>query len=334
MRSDYLARGYSKAETAEFDSPVTIDGIAGALTRAGHEVERVGGLDALIEALAAGRSWDLVFNIAEGMHGYGREAVIPALLEARGIACTFSDPLALAVCLHKPTTKRVVRDAGVPTPEFAVIATMADLDGFALPFPVFAKPVAEGTSKGVTGSSLVHDAAQLAEVCERLLAAHSQPVLVERYLPGREFTVGIVGSGAKAKSIGVMEVLVGGKGGSDAVYCYDTKQEYLDRVTYHLATDAQAQAAAELAVDAWRALDCRDAGRVDVRLDENGQPRFIEANPLPGLHPIDSDLPIICRLGGIEYDTLIRAIVAGACERCGLDGEARTGRIPAAGEVQ
>lgn len=314
LRSDYLARGFSLDETAEFDSLRTIEGIESALAAAGHTVERIGGIESLVERLSGGRRWDVVFNIAEGMYGFGREAAIPALLEAWRIPCTFSDSLTLAVCLHKGVTKRIIRDAGIATPDFCAVESLADLDAFGLEFPVFAKPVAEGTSKGVTGASLVSDMESLSRVCGTLLSRHNQPVLVERYLPGREFTVGIIGAGGNARVLGVMEVLADG-GGADAVYSYEAKQEYEDRVSYKLAADRQAQESAECALQAWAALGCRDAGRVDVRLDENGTPMFIEANPLPGLNPDDSDLPIICRLAGINYNDLINSIVKLAMKR-------------------
>lgn len=314
LRADYLARGYSLAETAELDSPVTVDGIDAAIRAMGHETERVGGLAPLAEALAAGRRWDLVFNIAEGMHGFGREAAVPALLEAWGIPCTFSDPLVLALALHKGMTKRVVRDCGLRTPDFAVVERLEDVDGVRLPYPLFAKPVAEGTSKGVTGNSLVLEPSGLVPVCAELLKTFHQPVLVEEYLPGREFTVGLLGSGERARAVGVMEVFVVG-GGDTGAYTFDNKAEYESRIRYALADDAPARAAADLALASWRALGCRDGGRVDVRLDAAGRPAFIEVNPLPGLNPEHSDLPIMWGLAGNDYGALIAAIVDSAYER-------------------
>ncbi|WP_028587594.1 D-alanine--D-alanine ligase family protein [Desulfocurvus vexinensis] len=314
LREDYLAQGYSLAETAELDSPATVDGLEAAIRAMGHEVERIGGLAPLAGALAAGRRWDLVFNIAEGMHGFGREAAVPALLEAWGIPCTFSDPLVLALALHKGMTKRVVRDCGLRTPDFAVIERLEDVDRVALPYPLFAKPVAEGTSKGVTGNSLVLEPSGLVPVCAELLKTFAQPVLVEEYLPGREFTVGLLGSGERARSVGVMEVFVVG-GADTGAYTFDNKAEYESRIRYELADDAPARAAAELALASWRALGCRDGGRVDVRLDAAGQPAFIEVNPLPGLNPSHSDLPIMWALAGKPYGALIAAIVDSACER-------------------
>jgi len=314
LRADYLAQGYSLAETAELDSPATVDGLEAAIRAMGHEVDRIGGLAPLAEALTAGRRWDLVFNIAEGMHGFGREAAVPALLEAWRIPCTFSDPLVLALALHKGMTKRVVRDCGLRTPDFAVIETLEDVAGVALPCPLFAKPVAEGTSKGVTGNSLIMEPSGLVPVCAELLKTFAQPVLVEEYLPGREFTVGLLGSGERARTVGVMEVFVVG-GADTGAYTFDNKAEYESRIRYELADDAPARAAAELALASWRALGCRDGGRVDVRLDAAGLPAFIEVNPLPGLNPTHSDLPIMWALAGKPYGELIAAIVDSACER-------------------
>ncbi|MBU1004052.1 MAG: D-alanine--D-alanine ligase [Proteobacteria bacterium] len=314
LKEAWASRGYSCEEVAEFDSPVTVQAIEDALRDMGHQPERIGGLDELMAALCAGKRWDMVFNIAEGMYGFGREAVIPALLESHRIPCTFSDPLVMAVTLHKATAKRVVRDCGLNTARFAVVETPADLEDVSLEYPVFSKPVAEGTGKGVGVHSFSTTPAELDRACRALLAAHRQPVLVEEFLPGREFTVGIVGTGRSARVVGVMEVLVDSAfdGGN---YGYENKANYEDRVSYVLASGREAEASADLALRSWRALDCRDGGRVDIRMDGRGLPAFIEVNPLPGLHPVDSDLPILCGLAGISYPTLIQDIVLSAIER-------------------
>ncbi|MEK7244000.1 MAG: D-alanine--D-alanine ligase, partial [Thermodesulfobacteriota bacterium] len=148
LRDDYIAEGYTEEETAEFDHPRTIDAIEEALRDLGYETDRIGHLRALTRRLVAGDRWDLVFNIAEGLRGFGREAQVPALLDAWEIPYTFSDPLVLSLTLHKGLTKRVIRDFGIPTPDFAVVETPEEIAAMALPFPLFAKPVAEGTGKG------------------------------------------------------------------------------------------------------------------------------------------------------------------------------------------
>jgi D-alanine-D-alanine ligase len=317
LREDYLAQGYGLEETAEFDRPETIAGIEGALGGLGYATDRIGSVRQLAARLVAGERWDLVFNIAEGLRGIGREAQVPALLDAWEIPYTFSDPMVMGLTLHKGMTKHVVRDRGIPTAAFAVIESRADLAGLDLPYPLFAKPVAEGTGKGVTPASRVADAAALRRVVGELLERFRQPVLVETFLPGREFTVGITGTGPAAVAIGTMEVVLGERAEA-GVYSYVNKEESESRVHYHLADDAEAAAAAEVALAAWRALGCRDGGRVDIRSDGEARPHFLEVNPLAGLHPEHSDLPIMCGLAGIPYPDLIGRIVESALARAGL----------------
>src|SRR4051794_13652496 len=150
LREAYLAMGYGEEETAELDRESTIESIETTLQSLGHETERIGHAMQLASRLVRGQRWDLVFNIAEGIHGIGREAQVPALLDLYQIPYTFSDPLVMALTLHKGMTKRVVRDAGVPTPDFAVVENEGDAARVTLPLPLFVKPVAEGTGKGVT----------------------------------------------------------------------------------------------------------------------------------------------------------------------------------------
>ena len=311
LKDEYLAAGFSADEVAELDCAVTIDGIKAALTAQGHTVDRIGNVTSLTRSLAEGRRWDLVFNIAEGVRGLGREAQIPALLDAWNIPYTFSGPELLALTLHKGWTNAVIRAHGLPTADFRIVADQDTAEGVDLPFPLFVKPVAEGSSKGVSAKSLVCDRTQLREVCAQILTTYRQPALVETYLPGREFTVGLLGSGQKARVVGVLEVRTTAEG-DRAAYTFANKQDWKKRVAYDLATDAKAQAAADLALASWRALGCLDAGRIDVRLDDQGEARFIEVNPLAGLNPESSDLPILCRKVGLEYDRLITHIVDSA----------------------
>jgi D-alanine-D-alanine ligase len=314
LREDYAREGYSEEETAEFDNVETISAIESALRSLGHSTDRIGHARALLQHLVRGDRWDMVFNIAEGMHGYGRQALVPALLDAYQIPYTFSDPLALSVTLHKATAKHVVRDQGIRTPDFQVVEAPSDVERMALPFPLFIKPIAEGTSKGISAASKVQDRAELRAGCERLLARHLQPVLVEVYLPGREFTVGILGTGAASCALGVMEIMLQ-EGPEPEIYSYDNKKNFEERVSVRLATDAVGIAATQLALSAWRCLGGRDGGRVDVRCDANGNANFLEANPLAGLHPKDSDLPLLGRLKGVPYIALIEQIVASALSR-------------------
>jgi D-alanine-D-alanine ligase len=317
LRQDYLAEGYSLEETAEFDKPETIEGIEGALDELGYEAERIGNAKALIARLAEGCRWDLVFNIAEGFYGLAREAQVPAILDVYNIPYTFSDPLVLSLALHKGLTKTVVRQHGLATPDFAVVEQPADVDAVDLPFPLFAKPVAEGTSKGITGASKIVDRDALRMVCTDLLRQFRQPVLVETFLSGREFTVGITGTGDEAVVAGTMEIFLLPAAEAE-VYSYANKDKYESRVRYKLVRPKDDPLVADvesLTLASWRALNCRDGGRVDVRCDANGRPSFIEVNPLPGLNPQHSDLPILCGFAGISYVDLIDRIVRSACHR-------------------
>lgn len=311
LRQDYLDMGYGEEETAEFDKESTIEGIERALNALGHTTERVGHVKNLVTALAQGKKWDLVFNIAEGMFGIAREAQVPALLDAYEIPYVFSDAFTLAVTLDKGLTKSIVRSLGLPTADFFVLKDIKEIDKVNLPYPLFAKPIAEGTGKGINANSKITDKEQLKEVCDNLLTEFKQPVLIETFLSGDEFTVGITGTGDEAKVIAVMEIILGDKAEAE-IYSYSNKDNYEDRVTYRLASQDAAKKCEELALAAWRGLKCRDGGRIDVRMDSNGVVNFIEVNPLAGLNYMTSDLPIMCGLKGIEFNELIKQIITSA----------------------
>lgn len=317
LRDDYLREGYSLEETAEFDKPDTILAIENVLSQNGYATDRIGHIQALTRRLAAGDRWDLVFNIAEGLHGFGREAQVPALLDAYKIPYTFSDALGHSLTLHKGMTKHVVRDLGIPTPDFAVVSGPEDIGLVHLPFPLFAKPVAEGTGKGITALSKIDNADNLRRVCLTLLETFRQPVLVETYLPGREFTVGIVGTGKDARALGAMEVILNPEAEQHA-YSYDNKENYENLVRYTAVADAEAKRAMDISLKVWCGLGLKDGGRIDLRSDAHGAPHFIEVNSLAGLNPVRSDLPILCGLVGISFHELITDILNSAIKRTGF----------------
>ncbi|MBN9555268.1 MAG: D-alanine--D-alanine ligase [Alphaproteobacteria bacterium] len=304
LRSDYRALGYGEEETAEFDAEETIAAICEALSGLGHQPERIGGIRRLTEKLAAGARWDAVFNICEGLKGVSREAQVPALLEAYDIPYLFSDPLTLALCLDKAMTKRVLRDAGVPTAAFALIESEADIAKVAMEFPLFLKPVSEGSGKGVDARSRVANRSELESVACDLLARFRQPVLVEEFLPGREFTVGITGTGEAASVLGVIEIVPTEKYVGHG-YGLENKADWEDKLDIVPVDDADARAAADVALAAWKVLRCRDGGRADIRLDRDGRPCFIEVNPLAGIRPGYSDLCFIADFQKITYRELI-----------------------------
>ncbi|WP_455382119.1 D-alanine--D-alanine ligase family protein [Salinispira pacifica] len=324
LRSDYLAEGYSEEETAEFDRESTIDALQRAIEAAGHVADRIGNVRALAARLTSGERWDLVFNICEGLHGAARESQVPSLLDAFQIPCAMSDPMVLAVTLHKGLAKLVVREAGIPTADFAVVNTLADIERVDLPYPLFAKPASEGTGKGIDGRSRVESQRALSLLCRELIDRYRQPVLVETFLPGREFTVGIAGTGDGARVLGSMEIIFEARDQGE-IYGYLNKEQSEERMSYRPGSGPEARAAEEVALRSYRALGCRDVGRVDVRFDSSGTPCFIEVNPLPGLHPEHSDLPMLCRFQGIDYDRLIALVIEEAASR--LPSGQRTVRL-------
>lgn len=322
LRSDYLSLGYSESEVAEFDSEGTINALHQAIESLGYAVDRIGNGWALCRALAAGRRWDLVFTIAEGLTGRSREAQVPAILELYQVPYTFSDPLVCAATLDKAIAKKLVASEGLPTAGFAVVRSAADIAAVNLGYPLFAKPLAEGTGKGIDQHSKIENPRQLEKVCTQLLDLHQQPVLVEEYLSGREFTVGIVGTGPKARVIGTMEIEVAADG-EPAIYSYLNKEECETRIRYSaLRQPAIKQTVEALALRCYQVLECRDGGRVDIRCDGKGNPFFLEVNPLAGLHPSHSDLPMIATQEGMPYEELIDAILRSAMERAGQEQNA------------
>ena len=314
LRSDYLQEGYSEEETAEFDRESTIEAIELTLQQLGYQTDRIGHVRHLTSRLVNGDRWDLVFNICEGMFGIGREAQVPALLDAYQVPYTFSDALVLSLTLHKGMTKRVVRDCGIPTPAFAVVCNEQDIAVVNLPYPLFVKPNAEGTGKGINSLSRVNNPEELLHVCRDLLTRYPSGLLVEEYLPGREFTVGILGTGEEAYPVGIMEILYRQEE-TNSIYSYQTKSDYLKAVEYQIPENDISEKCISLALKTWHVLGCRDGGRVDIRSDRSGIPNFIEVNPLAGLDKVHSDLPILAYMHGYDFERIIREIMESARKR-------------------
>jgi D-alanine-D-alanine ligase len=302
-------------ETAEFDKEDTVAALEEVLARLGYRTERIGNIFELVDKLAAGHRWDMVFNITEGLYGDGRESVVPALLDQYRIPYVFSGPVVMGISLNKYYARLVAAAAGVPVSPGILVSSAEDIQlAASLTYPLFVKPVAEGTGKGITERSIVRDASSLKDLAIELLKRFSQPVLVEEYLPGREFTVGVTGSGADARVVGGMEVICK----DNLPYSVEVKENYQDIVQYRTIDESYRDECNSVALAAWRALGAVDAGRVDLRADRNGKMCFIEANPLAGLNPVHSDLPILSRMSGVEYDTLLEMIIKSAIRRYGL----------------
>jgi D-alanine-D-alanine ligase len=304
----------------EYDSQSTVEAIAGALTARGHEALPIGGGRRLVERLLSDPP-DLLFNIAEGQGTRSREAHVPSVCEMLGVPFTHSDPLTLAVTLDKAIAKRVASSARVRTPRFAVVDKSNDAVRVDLGWPLMVKPVFEGSSMGIRRHSRVTDLAGLRREVERVVVDYRQPALVEEFCPGPEFTVGVIGNDGDARVIGVMEIVPLLARTAEFVYSLEVKRDWEREVAYHVPPKrdpAVVRSIEQCALDAYRALSCRDIARVDVRMDKDWRPCFLEVNPLPGLNPVTGDLCILAARSGLAYVDLIDGIVKHACARQGL----------------
>ena len=309
-------KGGNDAE-AEYDAPETIEAIRDALESYGHQVLPFEATAELPRQLMQ-QPVDLVFNIAEGVAGRNREAAVPALCELMGIPYTGSDAATLSIALDKALSKRVLMQHGILTAEFQVMETGRERLSSKLKFPLIVKPNQEGSSKGVSASASVVDDEEALRAVERaLLDRYRQPALIEVYIPGREFTVGVLGD-RRPRVLPPMEILFKDKSNERPVYDFQIKQEWEKHVSYQCPaalTPAELKAIERVCRETFAALDCRDVARVDLRLTPKGEFYVIEVNPLPGLTPGYSDLCLIATAAGIEYRTLIGDILEGGLKR-------------------
>ncbi len=325
---------------AEYDSIETTEALEGALLAGGHEVVRLEADEMLLDTMRQVAP-DICFNTAEGLRGDARESHVPALLEMLGIPYTGSKVLAHAISLDKAMTKRVWRDAGLPTPPFQVFRRGDEAVAPPLAFPLFVKPLHEGTGMGISDDSVVRDEAALHQQVRWVIRTYRQPALVERYLPGREFTVGLIGNARLSDRdrgmaghngrgglydyrgfhlFPVLEIDAAVSAGQGvynaAAKSYDPGEE--GAPLYLCPADVPAELERELkrlAVEAFEAVGALDVGRVDFRLDEIGRPQLLEINTLPGLNPRVSDLCIMARAEGMAYADLINEVLNLALDR-------------------
>jgi D-alanine-D-alanine ligase len=322
---------------AEWDSAQTIDAVASALAAFG-EVIRLEAAPDFPERLRATKP-DIVFNIAEGLHGVNREAHVPAICEFLGMPYSGSDPFTLSLCLDKSRAKEILSYHRVPTAPFLLVDSPRDLDRLlsgALPLsppseimPLFVKPVHEGSSKGITEKNFVRNADELEAQVLFLLETYDQPVLVEEFLPGAEFTCGVLGNGPDARVLPIVGMNFGAlpRGavpiyGYEAKWIWDRHEDPLEIFSCPApVSDALRSAIERVVLRAYRVLGCRDWSRIDVRLDADGVPNIVEVNPLPGILPDPADnscLPKAARAAGLSYEELIQACLAHAADRCGV----------------
>jgi D-alanine-D-alanine ligase len=303
---------------AEYDPPETIEAIRQAMESLGHEVVPLEANSELPQRLVEAKV-DLVFNIAEGLSGRNRESQVPALCELVGVPYTGSDSATLALALDKSLAKRILKQHGILTPEFQVMVTGREKLSPTLQqkFPLIVKPNAEGSSKGIASSGVVDDEAGLRAAAKEVVERYRQPALVEEYILGREFTVGLLGD-KRPKMLPPMEICFKDRSKARPVYDYEIKQEWEKHVSYECPaklTAAEFKAVERAARETFTALGCRDVARVDLRMDARSNVYVLEVNPLPGLTPDYSDLVLIGKAAGIEYRGLIAEILAGALKR-------------------
>jgi D-alanine-D-alanine ligase len=317
LKKDFsLQRDHPTDFLEEYDSEETIDAIQDVLQREGHEVIKLGGDTGLIDRLRK-TSVDIVFNVAEGFQGRNREAHIPALLEFLNIPYTGSDPLTLSLTLDKSMAKRIVMSENIPTPKFKRVERAEDLDGLDLNYPLFVKLCYEGSSKGVRLDSKILDRRSLEEKTRWLLETYGPPLLVEEFVSGPEFTVGILGNETPSV-LGVMYIEIKGIPPEEAIYSLEAKREWEDKVEYHCPPSIKKKLLGEIkevALRSYRALQCRDVSRVDLRVGKDETAYFLEINPLPGLSPVYGDLPIMAKRMGWDYEQLVKTIFHYALRR-------------------
>ncbi len=312
---------------AEFEDEETVLGIASALESWNHRVIMLKYDRSLARRLEEEKV-DIVFNIAEGWEGRNRELIAPALLEMLNIPYTGSDPLTLGIALDKAMAKTIVQAYGLPTPKFVKISKISELAKVNLDFPLFVKPNGEGSSKGIRRSCRVSTQEELEERVAWLLNIYKQPVLIEEYLPGREFTVGILGNQEltvfpilEVRSFSTLTEAYKSTDEEDFVYCFETKRNNLERFLCPAPLSNElARKIINLATEAYEILECRDLARVDIKLNGRGEPYFLEINPLPGLSKV-SLYPYQASFAGVDFNRLVNEILTNAMLRYGMVDE-------------
>jgi len=305
---------------AELDGHKTIECIKAALESAGHKVVLIGGARQLISRQGQNDlKVDIVFNISEGFKGRNRESQVPALLDLYDIPFVGADALTLGVTLDKVMAKKCFIAEGIPTARYFKATLEDDLAKLnTIGFPLFVKTLHEGTSKGITQSSRVEDLEQLKEQVGRICRNYKQPALVEQFIKGTEFTVGVIGND-QPKAMPVVQYAIAGKTqlGNEFYSYRHVAEKLVEHICPAPIDDKLAQRLQELAVRAYKSVDCRDFGRVDFRVDEAGSPYVLEINPLPNLSP-DDVFVLFGRVVGMSYNQIINKIMDEALGRLGL----------------
>ena len=319
VKSEYVFRpGDPPDANAEFDNEDTIRVIEQAMCAGGHEVVRIGNARQLLEGLdrLAGQV-DIVFNIAEGEGGRNRESQVPILLEMLRIPFVGADGLTLGLTLDKTTTKKVLLAEGIPTPRFVELTDPAKAWEVDLTYPLIAKLRYEGSSKGLRDTSLVRSAQELQRQVQWLVETYHEPVLIEEFIEGQEFTVAVIGNDPPEAQPVVQIRLDGILDLGRRFYTFAHIRSGADYVCPAPIPDALRDHLQTLALRTYRAVESRDFGRVDFRVDRRGQPYVLEINPLPSLSTEDV-FTYIARVKGMTYEAILNRMLDAALVRCGL----------------
>ena len=269
---------------------------------------------------------DIVFNFAEGLVGVNRESHIPALLEMLQIPYSGSDPLTLGICLDKSRAKEILSYHKIPNAQFLVAYRMEDIENINFDFPFIVKPISEGSSKGIFSSSLVKNKKEFEAEVRRIIFSYNQPALIEEFLPGREFTVAVLGNDDETEILPIIEIRyddfpvdVIPMYSYEAKWILDTKENSFDVFECPAKLDNELEKKIkDTVLMTYRVLRCKDWSRIDVRLDKNGVPKIIEINPLPGIMPDpneNSSFPKAARAAGMNYNQMIQKVLYAAAKR-------------------
>ncbi len=333
---DLRKRHKEKDMYAEWDTEETVNAVRDAIAER-YNIVMIEANEQAYPKLVTVRP-DFVFNIAEGLHGVSREAQIPAMLEMLRIPYLGSDPLTLGICLDKARAKEILSYHKIPTAGFTVISSMGQFEDVRLKFPAIVKPLHEGSSKGIYNSCVVRNPDELANEVKIILDTYNEPALVEDFLPGREFTVAMLGNGDDVQVLPIVEIKFDAlPDGVNPIYSYEAKWIWDQRDTpldvFECPARIDDSLTDEISMvcrDAYRVLNCRDWSRIDVRLDSHGRPNILEINPLPGILPNPEDnscFPKAARAVGVSYNQLINAVLDIAMKRNGITPITKTSEV-------
>lgn len=307
-------------DEAEYDEITTVLAIKEALENERCQVTLLEA-DQDLPVKLSQKKYDIIFNIAEGIYGRGREAQVPALLNFYKIPFTGSDETTLCIALDKALTKRLLSTYRIKTPKYQIVEKNQPQIDVKVHFPAIVKPNAEGSSKGISDVAIVTNKEELLDLVKKNISLYKEDMLVEEYIDGREFTVGVLGNDSDVRVFPPMEIVYLNQENDFKIYSYNVKLNYKKLIRYECPANIPQDIEAKMmniAKKIFEVLSCKDFARIDFRLSQEGEIYFIEINPLPGLAPGYSDFPMIAEFNGMDYNTLVRNVLKSALKRYGM----------------